>query len=509
MEGDLMRKFLKVTAIVGLALLVAAPAMALDFKFGAEYRVRFYSNLNGSQATLGNDEGTTSQRGVQVRIRPRFDVSDDNGNITATLRLEIGDIEWGNGGGAHGVANGGGNGNVGGHNSARVGNGSGGSLGVDGVNVESKWAYVDFATPWGVPLRWRAGLQPWYESKGILVDDDAAGVRAYGKAGIASYEVGWYRANGGPCTSTPPAGAAGACATTNTTDNNFDFYEAKVGLAAAKWLNPTLYYIYGYNAATNTTSNADVYYQTKPATSQFLGAAVTGDFGFLRYDLDFVVGSQNGGNSGNYTAGGGAGDGRQLTKGWMADAGVHIPVGPLLFHVVGSYATGDKQNGGSSEAMPWISPSWNGAGGLYEIIGSGGTFDQVDVTQDYPAGLWMLGFGAEYRPVKALWLRAMYGYAGFVSKRSNCAYNNGSVVGSCYGPVYQGKGYTAPTVVGGVVTAGGEGGMAGEATLGHEISLRADYDLWTNFKVQGAAGWLLVPTGSTVQEYVLQLLYNF
>jgi len=59
------------------------------------------------------------------------------------------------------------------------------------------------------------------------------------------------------------------------------------------------------------------------------------------------------------------------------------------------------------------------------------------------------------------------------------------------------------------VTAGGEGGMAGEATLGHEISLRADYDLWTNFKVQGAAGWLLVPTGSTVQEYVLQLLYNF
>lgn len=502
-----MRKFLKVTAIVGLALLVAAPAMALDFKFGAEYRVRFYSNLNGSQANLGNDEGLSSQRGVQVRIRPRFDVSDDNGNITATLRLEIGDVEWGNGGGAAGTANGGANGNIL-SSGARVGNGAGGGIGVDGINVETKWAYVDFATPWGVPLRWRAGLQPWYESKGLLVDDDVAGVRAYGKAGIASYEVGWYRASGGPCTSTPPAGAAGACATTNTSDNNFDFYEAKVGLSVAKWLNPSLYYIYGYNAATNTTTNPDVYYQTKPASSQFVGLAFTGDLGFLRYDLDAVMGSQNGGNSGNFT-GGLAGEGRQKTKGWAVDAGVHIPVGPLLFHVVGSYATGDKQNGGSSEAMPWIAPSWNGAGGLYEIIGSGGAFDQVDVTQDYPAGLWMFGLGAEYRPVKALWMRAMYGYAGFTSKRSNCAYSNGRQSGGCYGASYQGQGYTAPTVVGGIVTAGGEGGMAGEAGLGHEISLRADYDLWTNFKVQGAAGWLLVPTGSTVQEYVLQLLYSF
>jgi len=55
-----MRKFLKVTAIVGLALLVAAPAMALDFKFGAEYRVRFYSNLNGAQLTLGQELGVNA-----------------------------------------------------------------------------------------------------------------------------------------------------------------------------------------------------------------------------------------------------------------------------------------------------------------------------------------------------------------------------------------------------------------------------------------------------------------
>jgi hypothetical protein len=85
--------------------------------------------------------------------------------------------------------------------------------------------------------------------------------------------------------------------------------------------------------------------------------------------------------------------------------------------VVGSYATGDDQDGGDSEALPYIAPSWNGAGGMYEIIGSGGVFDQVDVTQDYPAGLWMLGGGVEYRPVKALMLRGMYGFIGFTESR--------------------------------------------------------------------------------------------
>jgi len=222
MEGDLMRKFLVLVAIVGLATLVAVPAYALDFKFGAEYRVRFYSNLNGNQVNLGisdlKDGISTSgtgysgsaggQRGVQVRIRPRFDVSDDNGNMTATLRLEIGDVEWGNGGGAAGTANGGPTGTIPG-GSNRTGNGSGGALGVDGINVETKWAYVDFATPWGVPLRWRAGLQPWYESKGIIQDDDVAGVRAYGKASIMSYDFWWWRLSGGMATNANVSGTAG------------------------------------------------------------------------------------------------------------------------------------------------------------------------------------------------------------------------------------------------------------------------------------------------------------
>jgi hypothetical protein len=534
MEGDLMRKFLMLAAVVGLALLVASPAMALDFKFGAEYRVRFY---DGTNVTFNSDAANTSPRGVQIRVRPRFDVTDDNGNMTATLRLEIGDVEFGNGGGAHGVVAGGSAGNTSYQSvtagSNRVGNGSGGSLGDDGVNVETKWAYVDFASPFGIPLRWRAGLQPWYTPKGIIIDDDIAGVRAYGKAGIVSYEVGWYRGSGGtsanaatstvckdnatgvlsaPLTGTTCAAGTTAVSTSvfgiqgannpgttnstgplNNTDNNLDYYQAKVDFAIAPWLNPGLYYIYGDQRA-STANNSE------PVKDHFLGFTVTGNANILTYDLDFVYGYAKGGPNGTYLEN--SGGSQASVRGWVVDGGVHIPVGPLLVHFVGSYATGDKQNGGRSEAMPWISPGWNGAGGLYEIVGNGGIFDAVEWTQDFPGGLWMLGGGVEYRPVKALWLKAMYGFIGFSGKRANCAYTNGiaATTSNCFGAAYTGKGYDPAT---------GQGGIAGKSYLGQELSLRADYDLWTNFKIQSEVGWLFPSKGTVGGEYVLQLLYNF
>jgi len=434
--------------------------------------------------------------------------------MTATLRLEIGDVEWGNGGGAAGTTNGGANGTVP-ATGARVGNGAGGGMGTDGVNVETKWAYIDFASPFGVPLRWRAGLQPWYLPKGVIIDDDVAGLRAYGNYKMLSYDFGWYRASSGQpspalttavctnagCTTTATAITATANSSNNTTDNNLDYYQAKMDFAIAKWLHPGASYIYGRNAASSTPTAA----AATVASQQFLGLTVTGDVGFLKYDFDWLYGQQNGGASGNQVQ---AVNWRQDVAGWVIDAGVHIPVGPVLIHVVGSYATGDKQNGGKSEAMPWISPSWNGAGGLYELVGSGGNYDATETSQDYPAGLWMLGAGAEYRPVKALWLRGMYGFVGFTETAANCAFNRAAnAVGSaCYGPSYRGNGFTQTTTSG---PAQGIGGVAGKSTLGHEISFRADYDLWTNFKIQGAAGWLIPSGGETVSEYEMQLKYNF
>ena len=104
--------------------------------------------------------------------------------------------------------------------------------------------------------------------------------------------------------------------------------------------------------------------------------------------------------------------------------------------------------------------------------------------------------------MKALWLKLAYGFAGFSQKSGNCASVQSVVAGSlvtdvgaqCYGPVYYGKpGDTMNT----------------QSTLGQEVHLRADYTMWTGFKVQGMVGWLFPSKGDVMGKYILQLLYNF
>jgi hypothetical protein len=485
-----MRKFLWVVAVGALVLAMAAPALALDFKFGSEYRIRFYS---GSNVGFTDFPGT-NPRGAQIRIRPRFDTSDDNGNITATLRLEIGDIEWGNGGGASGVTNfqpaAAGANNVG-PGGARVGNGAGGSIGNDGVNVETKWAWIDAAMPFGIPLRVRAGLQPWFESKGLVIDDDTVGVRAYGQVKPISYEFAWYRVSGGVLTTAVPAGAAGQSATSNTIDNNYDFYGFKVNAALAPFLNPGVYYYFGMNKATAVGT---------PATSHYVGFTATGKAGIVSYDLDFVYGTAEGGPTGSIL---GASD-FQKVKGWALDGGVHFPLGPVTLNFVGSASTGDKRDGGDSEAFPTISPSWNGPGGLFQLIGSGGPFDAVEFTQDAPTNLWTIGATVDYRPVKRLLTTFGVAYAGFYTKKGNCS---NVVAGStgCFGPAYQSLSNDRTPI-------GAKDGVVDSSTkgsLGTEFFVRADYDVYTGFKVQGQVGWLVPSAGDTAAEYVLQLYYNF
>ncbi len=478
-----MRKFLWALAVGTLVLALAVPAMALDFKFGSEYRVRFYTGVG---VGFNSQIPDSNPRGAQLRVRPLFDVKDDNGNIQGLLRLEIGDIEFGNGGGAVGVTNGGGvsasGAAIAGNptpGSARVGNGAGGSFGNDGVNVETKWAWIDAAFPFGIPLRARAGLQPWYLPKGMIVDDDTVGVRFYGSVKPVSYDLAWYRPNGGPNLNpgTPPAGSAGQAATSNVYDNNYDFYQVKVDVAIAEAFNPGIYYIFARNAATTPAPGGG-----DPQDSNYIGFTATGKIGDVSYDFDFVYGSAEGGPTGMYPTAAAPVD----VAGYAADASVHVPIGPVVLNVAFSYATGDKRDGGDSEAFPYIAPSWNGPGGLFHMIGSGGPFDAVEFTQDAPTNLWTVGLTADYRPVKQLLLTAGAAYAGFADNAGNCT---GVSLNPCFGPGYA--------------------KLAGKSTLGTEFFLTAYWDMWTGFKLQGMMGILVPPTGTTAQEYVLQMLYNF
>jgi hypothetical protein len=500
-----MRKFLWVVAVGVLLLTVAAPAMAVDVKFGGEWRVRFYDYAN-----LGfNDVQGTNPRGVQLRFRPMFTASDDNGNITATWRGEFGDTQFGGGGGANGSAlgvsktGGGFSYQVVGLNN-RVGNGAGGGAGADGVALETKWAFIDFALPFNVPLRARVGIQPWYLTKGLVTDDDYAGLKAYGSVAPFKYEAAWFRANRAGTTATVPTGASGAQGFSTTKDNAFDIYTVKFDVAINKMVNPYVYYIYGDNRS-NCTSTSEVgtfAYNALCATNDrvrpqhYVGLGATGDFGSFSYDLDWVWGQAEGGPQGTMYS---AADGKPImVQGWVLDGGVHIPIGPVKLHLVGSYATGDKQDttGHDSDAFPGgPGPSWSGpsqvAGGMYEIFGEGGAFDVVSVNH-IPTGFWTIGASVDYVPVKPLTLRVAYLFAGFVDKYSNCANARSGAIG-CFGSSFQAK----------------DNGLVGKSTLGQEIDLKAEYVVWTGFKIQGLTAWLIPTKGDTTGKYILQFYYSF
>jgi len=539
-----MRKFLMAVAIVGLALVVAAPAMALDFKFGAEYRIRFFDYMNtGYDHTnfinqevggngVGSQAGRGNARGVQLRVRPRFDVSDDNGNIQATIRFELGDVTWGAGGGANSESLGSNQGGiVMAPNNNRTGNNAGGSIGGDGVALETKWAFVDFAMPFNVPLRVRAGLQPFYLPKGLVIDDDAYGVRAYGSTGIVNYEAFWYRIATAPASASAGAGLIGQPRFDATKDDNFDFYGVRAGLNLAEWMNASAWYMYGDNRANCAQANATTAqlsgtaYITTPCAAgvdrtrpqNWFGIDLVGKVATVDYDLDFVYGQAKGGSQGTFVSGSINYFNNLGTnflqnnapidvRGWAVDGGVHIPIGPFKWNLLFTYASGDKQDGvgSNSSAFPMgPGPSWSGSGGQYELIGEGGAFDVQSFTQHTPTGLWMLGTTLEYTPVKALWLKLAYGFVGFTGKNANCGTATfvnfkGEVVQNpgtqCYGPIYIGKPNDS---------------IAGQATLGQELHLRADYTMWTGFKVQAMAGWFIPSKGDVAGKYILQLLYNF
>jgi len=588
-----MRKSLMVVAIAALAVALAAPAMAVDWEFGGKTRVRMYDydaiGFDGSQTTNpGNNI-----RGTDLMFRVKMTFSDDNQNILSVLQLRWGKIVFGNGGGVENPANwpsmenwtNAATADNGGWNGGRVAPSDGGALGGRDINLELEMAYLDFQVPFGVPLRIRAGLQPWYEPKGILIDDLVTGIRAYGKANIFNYEAEWYRLDSGNRYQDGEISGAFAVASryrVDSTDNNWDVWGGKFGASPFPWLNPALYFYYSMNktdcqAFDNSGSNGESGSfpgvntevtgpicpgQQRERTSWYLGLTDTGKFGDLTYDFDWIYGYANGGATGTFYNGSINGIAQTMntgtivpaptpitTKGWALDLGAHYAIGPFTVNLVGSYATGDtgKSNGQTDSAFPGgFSPAWNGPGGFYDLIGNGagnGQFDILTTTTSSPTGLWTIGLYGTYNPVKAVKLSLGWAYAGWVSKWANCAWagypfsaypaaingvplppsgvattvpaGNGLTApessgastsgAACYGPWIQGKGYSVTK------TGLGQGGLVGATSLGNEINLKADWQVYTGFKIQGVTAWL-IPTVSgqnTEAKYAIQAVYDF
>lgn len=177
--------------IVAVALvLVASPksarAQSVSVTFGGQLKVQgfVFDNITDfKDSTAGAFRDSQSFYNSRFRLFTTVESADKKAK--AYWALEIGDITWGGSGGASGVEYGCAGltapGATAPDGSARVGNGAGGCLGADGVNVETKNLYLQFEVPRLPHTTLLVGLAqlafvnvPFFQG---FLDDDAAQLR--------------------------------------------------------------------------------------------------------------------------------------------------------------------------------------------------------------------------------------------------------------------------------------------------------------------------------------------
>ncbi len=146
-----MSKYMKIIVAALMAVAMAAPAFA-DSKISGYFRNQFIADNLGASATSA-DKRTAAQVDQRLRIRYQNNL---NEYVHFVYYGEV-DTLWGQ--------------------PSKGAIGGGGQLGADGVNVETKNAYLDFKIPnsiWSV----RTGVQGFGDRfENVLVADDMAGIQ--------------------------------------------------------------------------------------------------------------------------------------------------------------------------------------------------------------------------------------------------------------------------------------------------------------------------------------------
>lgn len=163
------KKTVAIATAVGALAAVSVPAFAFENEFHGMYRLRaMMSNYeNSGGGTLAKDARTLTAFEQRARLQYTAKASDD---LKLVTQFEI-DSSWGDGA----------------YTNSR---GVGGAMGADTVNLETKHVYLDFNCPL-TGANVKVGIQAQSDAyKGVLFNDDVAGV-------FASKDLGGVKATAG------------------------------------------------------------------------------------------------------------------------------------------------------------------------------------------------------------------------------------------------------------------------------------------------------------------------
>ena len=336
-----------------------------DFSFGFVQHRNFTDKHDERQ----DDNFIIEQR---IRTQVNFIVSE---NLQAVLQFEIGEMDWGRGG--------------------SVGQSSGAGLGADGVNVETKHAYLDWMVP-ETGLHFRMGLQPLMLpnilGSAVFDDDIAAVVANYQINEMFGLTVFWARPydhmrNDGPSTSI---------------DDEMDAFGIIVpvtleGLTITPWfvyVNVGSYAmapVFGDATAVNLDSNLN---NTSSVPAWWLGMAtevtlfdpltfgLEFNYGYLGRNTYHAYATETNTYLGNYSS---------ETRGWYLAANLNYTLDWGVPGIFGWYSSGDKASdvaNGKFGRMPTLSPCWTGSSFGYEGYSGIGDIDALGLA---PIGTWGIG----------------------------------------------------------------------------------------------------------------------
>lgn len=492
--------------IFGSAL--SAKAQAPTVSFGGQMRVFGFAfdNITDFKDTAGT-ANKDSQSFFFQRFRLFTTIESADKKAKAYWALEIGDIFWGNGGGASGnefcpgcpAAGQTAPGATAVSGSSRVGNGSGGGFGNDGVNVETKNIYLWFEVP-GLPnaslLLGIHNVLFLTSPVGAFMDDDAAGIQFNWKADPIDLQLSAIKLNEN---------------TTANPDDN-DMYMVRFGLNLTKDTRVT---VEGMVLNTQCLArrvgaggpNTGTCISADPGDSFWIGATAATKLGTISLDGTFVYGERT---LSCFSPACGVKN-TAVEKGYGFQATARFPVGPLNMWVHGWYTSGD-------ESRP-ISPAGNGSGSTNSFGPLAGKSDKLPLPDSGASwggapfiAEWILGLPSIGAPAPGGGTTVLYDdYSGSYGVGASGIYALTPQLSLGAGAAFVGATETKAVCPSGVNAVTGCPAGAGNVFGDHvfTVDVGAYYQLNANLSIRALAGYLIPDKGDDAWGLVFRTQYSF
>jgi hypothetical protein len=366
------RLLICLVALIAVFALVM-PTYAAEMKINGMWNAKAWARDNYD----GDDDTDDATQYVTQRMRMYFNAIASE-NLKLVYKNEI-DMEWGDG-------------------AAGVGRNTGGGLGGDQINLETKNVYLEFMVP-DTPVKATLGLQGITLHKGWFISDDIGAARFDMNFDPVSITAYW-------------AGAGGLEA--NDNDSSNDNWQI-VASGAYKAENMDARLTFGYERLPNSDpGNAPDGTSTIDDPDDNDLFLVMGEFN-MSFDMVsfFVILGSNFGERDSDGA-----DDRDY-EGYMADVGVNFALDMATIRARAFMASGDKEGDLDEDfqVMSGATMSWA------EIISDGYSYDRnANLSQiggqNKPSNMYAINVGADLKPTDTTTIKFDVYYVGMMEDRT-------------------------------------------------------------------------------------------